>query len=113
MSYFNSDQVQQTASEIDKIRNEIAIMQAGGSSSIYSVVDKDGNIVAQNLAQAQEDLEDYMKQQMDDLGDVQDLIDDIKDNYLDALDNAKDKMDDQIDQYERVNDLIEHNVKLT
>ena len=113
MSYFNSDQVQQTASEIDKIRKEIAIMQAGGASSIYSVVDKDGNIVAQNLAQAQEDLEDYMKQQMDDLGDVQDLIDDIKDNYLDALDNAKDKMDDQIDQYERVNDLIDHNVKLT
>ena len=113
MSYFNSDQVQQTASEIDKIRKEIAIMQAGGPSSIYSVVDKDGNIVAQNLAQAQEDLEDYMKQQMDDLADVQDLVDDIKDNYLDALDNAKDKMDDQIDQYERVNDLIDHNVKLT
>jgi len=78
-------------------------MKNGGTSDIY------GN----NLAQAQEDLEDYMKQQMDDLGDVQDLVDDIKDNYLDALDNAKDKMDDQIDQYERVNDLIDHNVKLT
>jgi len=53
-----------------------------------------------------------MKQQMDDLGNVQDLVDKIKDDYLNALDSAKDKMDDQIDQYERVNDLIEHNVKL-
>ena len=103
MSYFNSKQIQETADEIKKIRNEINIMNKGGTSSIY------GN----NLAQAQEDLEDYMKQQMDDLADVQDLVDDIKDNYLDTLDNAKDKMDDQIDQYERVNDLIDHNVKLT
>jgi len=53
-----------------------------------------------------------MKQQMEDLENIQDLVDDIKDNYLDALDDAKEKMDDQIDQYERVNDLIEHNVKL-
>lgn len=102
MSYFNSKQIQETADQIKKIRNQIAIMQAGGTSNIY------GN----NLAQAKEDLEDYMKQQMDDLQDIQDLVDDIKDNYLDALDDAKDKMDDQIDQYERVNDLIEHNVKL-
>ena len=102
MSYFNSDQVQKTAEQIKNIRSEIAIMQQGGTSNIYGT----------NLAQAKEDLEEYMKQQMDDLGDVQELVDDIKEGYLDALDEAKEKMDDQIDQYERVNDLIDHNVKL-
>jgi len=30
-----------------------------------------------------------MKQQMEDLENIQDLVDDIKDNYLDALDDAK------------------------
>jgi hypothetical protein len=30
-----------------------------------------------------------MKQQMEDLESIQDLVDDIKDNYLDALDDAK------------------------
>lgn len=103
MSYFNSKQVQQTANQIKKIQNQIAVMEKGAVSSIYG----------DNLAQAKEDLEDYMKQQMSDLQDVQDLVDDIKDNYLDAIDSAKDKMDQQIDQYERVNDLVEHNVKLT
>ena len=102
MSYFNSKQVQQTANQIKKIKDEITIMNAGGTSSIY------GN----NLAQAKEDLEEYMKQQMDDLEEIQDMVDNIKDNYLDAIDSAKDKMDEQIDQYERVNDLIDHNVKM-
>ena len=102
MSYFNSNQVQQTANQIKKIRDEIAIMNAGAVSSIYGT----------NLAQAKEDLEDYMEQQMKDLQEVQDMVDNIKDNYLDAIDDAKDKMDEQIDQYERVNDLIDHNVKM-
>lgn len=103
MSYFNSEQVQRTAEQIANINKQITIMQNGGTSSIY------GN----NLAQAKEDLEQYMKQQMDDLSNVQDLVDDIKDSYLDAIDDANDKMDQQISQYERINDLIEHNVKLT
>ncbi len=102
MSYFNSDQIQQTANQIGKIRNQIDIMNRGGASNIYGT----------NLAQAKEDLEDYMSQQMKDLQEVQDMVDSIKDNYLDAIDDASDKMDDQIDQYERVNDLINHNVKL-
>ena len=37
---------------------------------------------------------------------------DAKRRYVDHPDDAKDKMDDQIDQYERVNNLIDHNVKL-
>ena len=103
MSYFNSSQVQKTADQIKNINKQIAIMQKGGISSIY------GN----NLVQAKTDLQQYMKQQMDDLEKVQSIVDNIKDNYLDGIKSAKDQMDDQVDQYERVNDLIEHNVKLT
>lgn len=103
MSYFNSEQIQNTANQIQQLQKEIAIMQAGGFSLIYGD-DKNS---------AQERLEELMKQQMDDLQEIQDLVDDIKDNYLDAIDDAKDKMDQQINQYERINDLIDHNVKLT
>ena len=103
MSYFDSKQIQETANQIKQLQKEIAIMQAGGFSSIYGD-DKNS---------AKERLEELMKQQMSDLQDIQDLVDDIKDNYLDAIDDAKDKMDQQINQYERINDLIDHNVKLT
>ena len=103
MSYFNTRQIQSVADQIKTINNEIAIMSRGGTSSIYGT----------NMNQAKADLEEYMKQQMDDLQAIQDKVDEIRQNYLDALDDAKDKMDKQIDQYERVNDLINHNVRLT
>lgn len=103
MSYFNSKQIQQTANQMRQLQKEIAIMQSGALSSIYG----------DNLNAAKERLEELMKQQMGDLQEIQDLVNDIKDNYLDAIDDAKDKMDQQINQYERINDLIDHNVKLT
>ena len=76
-------------------------MESGGTSDTYGT----------DMAQAQKDLEQYMKQQMDDLEKIQDLVEEMQDNYLDAIDKARDKMDEQIDQYERVNKLIDHNVK--
>jgi len=50
---------------------------------------------------------------MDSLEKIQDLQEEIREAYLDSIDDAKDKMDDVIDQYERINDLVEHNIKLT
>ena len=103
MSYFDSEQIASVNDQIQNLNKEIAIIQAGGQGDVYG----------DRLTQAQARLDDLLKQQMDSLENIQDLIDEIKDTYLDALDDAKDKMDDQIDQYERVNDLINHNVKLT
>ena len=102
MSYVQSGQLEAADQHIKDIQKEIAIMQANGTSKIYG----------DNIAQAKKDLEEWMKNQEDALLNIQDQIDQIKENYLDALDKAKDKMDDQIDQYERVNSLIDHNVKL-
>ena len=102
MSYVQSGQLEAADQHIKDIQKEIAIMQANGTSKIYG----------DNKAQAKKDLEEWMKNQENALLDIQDQIDQIKENYLDALDEAKDKMDDQIDQYERVNSLIDHNVKL-
>ena len=50
---------------------------------------------------------------MDSLEEVQDKQEEIQELYLDSIDKAKDKMDDVISQYERINDLVEHNIKLT
>ena len=103
MSYFDSQQIQQTKNQIASIRKQIDDMRQGALSQVYGT----------NIKQAEEDLKNYMQQQMKDLQEIQDLSEKIMENYLDALDDAKDKMDDQIDQYERVNDLVEHNMKLT
>ena len=61
----------------------------------------------------EEQLKELVKQEQDALSAIQDLTDEIAESYLDSIDAAKDALDEHIDQYERINDLIEHNVKLT
>jgi hypothetical protein len=53
-----------------------------------------------------------MRQQMSDLQAIQEQVDNIKNSYLSAIDDAKSKMDDQINQYERINGLVDHQVKM-
>ena len=65
------------------------------------------------LGMLEEQLKDLVKQEQDALSAIQDLTDEIAESYLDSIDAAKDALDEHIDQYERINDLIEHNVKLT
>ena len=49
---------------------------------------------------------------MESLTKMQDGVNKVKELYLDALNDVNKKMEDQIKQYERVNSLIDHNVKL-
>ena len=102
MTYANSDEIATRNETINRIRKEIAQIQAGGTSKIYG----------DNLAQAKQDLDTFLKDQQDALSEIQDKVDEIKQNYLNAIDDANDKMQQQVDQYERINSLVDHDVKL-
>ena len=121
-SYFDSKQLTNLASRIKNITKQIQIMQAGGYSQLYGLSreayeglteEEREALRTEYLAQAKEDLQDYTKKYMEEVGKIQDLRDSIYDNYLDSIDDVKDKMGEVIDQYERINDLTEHNIKLT
>ena len=102
-SYIDSEQIQRTKDRIDALRTIISNMESGAKSSIYGT----------NIAQAKEDLQTLMKQLRDDLMKIQDLQQQMRDYYLDSIDQAKDKFADHVDQYNRINDLIKHNIQLT
>jgi len=49
---------------------------------------------------------------MDQLQDVNKLLDEIDKNYLEGIDNIEKQFDKQIEDYEYVQDLIEHDMDL-
>lgn len=89
-----TDQVNNTIAEIEKMKN--------GQQSVYY----------DNMAQAMEDLANYSSKLQDSMMNVKDLIDQVDKAYLDMYDNIKDQIDEQLDDYEFLNDLIEHDVDL-
>ena len=90
-----TEQLMNTRAEIEAI-NEI------GKSAIYG----------DNKAQAMEDLQKDLKELMSQMEDVQSLIDDIGEAYLDTIDDVADQFDKQIEDYEYVEDLLEHDIDL-
>ena len=63
-------------------------------------------------ASLMEDLKEYYSELMKNLEDVEDLVDEIKDSYLDMIDEAIEKFDKQVDQYEYIDDLINHDMNI-
>ena len=87
-----TDQVRNTLTEINQIDSR-------GYSAVY------GN----NKAAALEDLKNYMKQLMNNLQDVEDIVNNIKNSIFDAIDKAQEAFDEQQKEYEQITDLIDHN----
>ena len=106
MSYFNSDQIKKRNEEINSLNATIQRIEKNGGGAY---VDPQ---TGYNLAAAQERLSELFKDQTKALEEIDSLVEDIQKQYLDSLKDAKDKMDDQIDQYERINDLLDHGAKL-
>lgn len=106
MSYFHSDQIKKRNEEINSLNAIIQRIEKHGGGAY---VDPQ---TGYNLAAAQERLNELFKDQTKALQEIDSLVEDIQKQYLDSLKDAKDKMDDQIDQYERINDLLDHSAKL-
>ncbi|MCC8173198.1 MAG: hypothetical protein LIO65_02040 [Odoribacter sp.] len=94
--------IQALTDQVNKTLDQLAQIDESGWADVYG----------DNQAQALEDLQTYYTELMEQLEDVQDLIDDIEESYLDMIDEAIEAFDEQVDQYEYINDLLNHDVKL-
>jgi len=106
-SYFNTNgtgigPVQALTNQVEKTLEELAEMENGGTSDVYG----------DNKAQALEDLKTYYTELIGQLEEVEELSDQIKESYLDMIDEAIEEFDKQVDQYEYINDLINHDMNL-
>ena len=105
-SYFDvhgtKGSLQMLTEQLMNTRAEIEAINETGKSAIYG----------DNKAQAMEDLQKDLKELMSQMEDVQSLIDDIGEAYLDTIDDVADQFDKQIEDYEYIEDLLEHDIDL-
>ena len=87
---------------INTTLDELAKMNAGEASDIYG----------DNKVAALENLEEQMTNLMDHLENLADLEEEIHQAYLDMVDKVGEAFDEQIEDFEYVNDLIDHNLKV-
>lgn len=81
------------------VMEEINKMNAGEKSDIYG----------DHLADALEDMENYTEQLMNALTDISQLEDEIYDAYLSGWDEIRDGLQEQVEEYDRIQNEIEHN----
>ena len=105
-SYFNvhgsKGSLQVLIQQLADTRAEIEAINATGASAIYG----------DNKAQAMEDLQENLKELMGEMQDIEGLIDDIDEAYLDTVDDVEKQFDKQIEDYEYIEELIQHNIDL-
>lgn len=103
-SYYKGgyDVIQALTDQIRNTRNQINNIDKQGSSSIYG----------KDRAAAIKDLQEYTKELMSSLEDIEDIVANVKQTIFDAIDKAQDAFDEQKKEYEYLGDLIEHNQKV-
>ncbi len=103
-SYYKGgyDVIQALTDQIRNTRNQINNIDKQGSSSVYG----------KDRAAAIKDLQEYTKELMSNLSDIEDVVANIKNTIFDAIDKAQDAFDEQKKEYEYIADLIEHNQKI-
>lgn len=71
-----------------------------------------GNIYGDNKKQAIQDLQNYSKELMKSLENVEDIIKQVEDSFYDMVDAAQDAFDEQVKEYNFLSDLIDHDKKV-
>lgn len=105
-----------TASQ--KIQDLIKKRDAATTKTEYDKYQKQINALSDktpyydNVAQLEEDMKKYMEEAVKRGENIADAVEDIHDNWLDAIDDAQEAFDKQLEQYESINELIEHNLDL-
>ena len=103
-SYFNVNgskgSIQKLTEQLWDTKAQIDSINATGTSSIYG----------DNKAQAMQDLQGDLDTLMGQMEDIKNLIDEIDQAYLDTIDDIESQMDKQIQDYEFVNELINHDI---
>ena len=105
-------QIQVDTSQIQKVQAELAKLDAGQHSSVYSAYDKNSGIWVDNRAKAVEDLQKAYEQLMTDMSEYEDMIDAINEKFLSGIDQVKDAYDAQSETYEFFGKQIEHDMQM-
>ena len=122
-TYYNAQgtgEIDATATHVNKILQQLHQMDADQAAGVYgekySYTNAQGELVTidyNNRKQALEDLKEYYTQLMDSMTNLQDLSEEIHQSYLDMMDETQEKFDEQLNTYERLNDMINHDMDLT
>lgn len=105
-SYFGDaggGSIQILTQHVNDIMNEIGIMQAGGTSSLYGI----------DQTTAFSDLENYYNQLMQAVEGFYNAIDAAKQKYSEAIDAIINKNKELLDDFEKVKSLQEHGINIT
>ena len=84
----------------------------GTLTQLEQINQQSSEVYGDNKKQLMEDLQTDLDSLTSKMQDIEGLIQDIDQAYLDTYDDIKDQMNKQIDDYEFVNDLIEHDIDL-
>ena len=106
-SYYN---IQGKPGTIQKLTDQL--LSTMNQSKIMNEPDGWSAIYGDNQAQAMEDMQNDLDQLMNQMEDFEKLIQDIDKAYLDTIDDIQDQFDKQIEDYEYVNELLEHDMDL-
>lgn len=104
--------MQAETDHIQQILEELAKMDAGSHSDIYSAYDDTLGKWIDDRASAMEDLKSAYDELADALKSVKDLEEEVMEAFLDSIDAVKDAYDAQSDNFEFVQDQIEHDLDL-
>ena len=88
--------------EWENALKEYQKIKAGGISDIYG---DDANAAWEAVLRFRDD-------SLESLMDVKDYIDQMEENYLNAIEAATEAFDDHVGQYEHIQSILEHNLKL-
>lgn len=106
ISYFNVNgsvgSLQTLTDQIVRTRKEIEDIDKTGTSAIYG----------DNKAKAMEDLQNDLKELMSQMENIEELINSIDQAYLDTMEDISDQFNKQIEDYEFINELLQHDMNL-
>lgn len=115
-SYYNAQrtgQIQIGTDQVNKILDEIAIMNAGGHSDVYSAYDAETDTWVDNKAKALEDLKKNYEQLMQDLEQMEDYADAVDEAFLKSIDNVAAAFEQKSKILDFYSKQIDHDLKMT
>lgn len=104
--------LQSGTNKVNTILDELAAMDAGGHSSIYSAYDATTGTWVDDRKAAIDDLKSSYTELMTELEALTDLENEIEQSFLDSIDAVQDAYDKQSEIYEFFGKQIEHDLKM-
>lgn len=108
----DSKLIKSLAEDLDEKLVEYSKVQNGEISKLYSAtIDDTGRFVsAEQLAR--EDIQETLDNLKESILDVVSYQEELQENYLDSIDKISEEIDKAIEQYENINDTLEHNLNM-